>query len=938
AEDVTVIGGTRMLLGPDRRPSTDLAPTFMAPKGLDPGTELLFELRIISPFGSQYDTLSVAIAAGDDQTAPLVRSTMIVPAETGVRIVLTTGQYFEADQLRSATAVIYSVEDSTQVAIVEMNLQDGFYDGLWITDTEGEFLLRTTLVDVSGNMGMGSFQRIVVRAWNPPLPSYSPPVGPQWEHLRLSDEALRPVVLDMAFAPSDSSIVYALTQNALWRSTDRGMNWVRAGYMNGHHMFPLNALHMDAIDPLTIYAGNMRSWDGGRSWFGYEGATKAVDPIQPGQVYRLTFWHAPSTVERLEASDNWGDTWRTLDIANITERLSPWVSSVAIHPANTAILYFLYGGWPGAEVYRSPDRGRTWNSVNLPADFVRIQPDPADERGLFGITDGELSYSSDAGDSWRSLRSFPATWPYWQFRTYAHSILLWSVAERSVLVSGDLGVTWSELMLPPLSAAPVPFNHTLAPFVDPRDARRMFLMMGTDGRLPVFMRTQNGGQSWEEVTFPVVDSPAGAIAFDAGGGLHVSGRTAGADAHPGVYTSDNGGMSWRWAAASVPETIPRYEYVPVFRSLLIDSHSGVRLATIPYEVQTAGGGGAGIVDGDLWRSVDAGRSWSPAGFSRYIGGYTDSPTTLVSVAGSYVMGGWMGILASNDGITWEPRHEGLPQRSGSSRPSVTTFALHPANADRMYAAQDDSLWLSADGGSSWDILVTGYFQERITELSFNPSATKLYAIAGQEIHESRDGGRTWSLLVQLERPVEPRAWTPYRLRFHPWDDRRLYVFSSDVLLTTSDAGATWQSIGETLAGRAWFNDVAVDRSNPDILYAATPWGLYRTSTERAATWVEEETQGTVPTQVELSQNYPNPFNPSTTIEYVLPDAAEVRLEIYDLTGQRVRVLVREPQAAGTYRVVWNGVNDEDHPVASGLYVGRLRAGDEIQATKMLLIR
>ena len=94
----------------------------------------------------------------------------------------------------------------------------------------------------------------------------------------------------------------------------------------------------------------------------------------------------------------------------------------------------------------------------------------------------------------------------------------------------------------------------------------------------------------------------------------------------------------------------------------------------------------------------------------------------------------------------------------------------------------------------------------------------------------------------------------------------------------------------------------------------------------------------VPTVFALHTNYPNPFNPSTTIRYQLPQSAEVRLEIFDVLGQKVRTLVAETQPAGFHRMVWDSRNQTGNPVAAGVYLYRLRAGDFEQVRKLLLLK
>jgi hypothetical protein len=93
-----------------------------------------------------------------------------------------------------------------------------------------------------------------------------------------------------------------------------------------------------------------------------------------------------------------------------------------------------------------------------------------------------------------------------------------------------------------------------------------------------------------------------------------------------------------------------------------------------------------------------------------------------------------------------------------------------------------------------------------------------------------------------------------------------------------------------------------------------------------------------PTEFTLDQNYPNPFNPTTTIQYRLPQAATVRLAIYNVAGQLVKVLVNGQQEAGQYRVEWDGRDQAGHSVASGLYLYRIEAGSFTDHRTMMLIK
>ena len=94
-----------------------------------------------------------------------------------------------------------------------------------------------------------------------------------------------------------------------------------------------------------------------------------------------------------------------------------------------------------------------------------------------------------------------------------------------------------------------------------------------------------------------------------------------------------------------------------------------------------------------------------------------------------------------------------------------------------------------------------------------------------------------------------------------------------------------------------------------------------------------------PTSFGLDQNYPNPFNPSTTISYQVPeDGQQVKIVVYNMTGQLVRTLVDANQRAGEYKVLWDGKNDYGQQVSTGLYFFRMRASNFVSVKKMLLVK
>lgn len=88
-----------------------------------------------------------------------------------------------------------------------------------------------------------------------------------------------------------------------------------------------------------------------------------------------------------------------------------------------------------------------------------------------------------------------------------------------------------------------------------------------------------------------------------------------------------------------------------------------------------------------------------------------------------------------------------------------------------------------------------------------------------------------------------------------------------------------------------------------------------------------------PTQFTLSQNYPNPLNPTTTIEYVLPEAQNIKLQVFDITGRLVETLYNGHKEAGHWELTWDASNQ-----SSGIYIYRLIYGDKHISRKMLVLK
>ncbi|MBN2289222.1 MAG: T9SS type A sorting domain-containing protein [Candidatus Glassbacteria bacterium] len=96
----------------------------------------------------------------------------------------------------------------------------------------------------------------------------------------------------------------------------------------------------------------------------------------------------------------------------------------------------------------------------------------------------------------------------------------------------------------------------------------------------------------------------------------------------------------------------------------------------------------------------------------------------------------------------------------------------------------------------------------------------------------------------------------------------------------------------------------------------------------------------LPKAFALGQNYPNPFNPSTTIAFDIPEGKEafVRLNVYNIRGQLVRTLASETMDEGSYKIEWDGKDNNGRFVASGVYFYRIQAGEFSKTRKMVILK
>jgi hypothetical protein len=105
-------------------------------------------------------------------------------------------------------------------------------------------------------------------------------------------------------------------------------------------------------------------------------------------------------------------------------------------------------------------------------------------------------------------------------------------------------------------------------------------------------------------------------------------------------------------------------------------------------------------------------------------------------------------------------------------------------------------------------------------------------------------------------------------------------------------------------------------------------------------FVEKNTNGIplVPLAYSLDQNFPNPFNPSTKIRFTMGHSSHVELDILNVLGQKVKTLFSGDRWIGSYTAEWDGTNDRNARISSGVYFYRIRTEEFIATKKMVLLK
>ncbi|MFC1887683.1 type I pullulanase [Candidatus Cloacimonadota bacterium] len=269
-------------------------------------------------------------------------------------------------------------------------------------------------------------------------------------------------------------------------------------------------------------------------------------------------------------------------------------------------------------------------------------------------------------------------------------------------------------------------------------------------------------------------------------------------------------------------------------------------------------------------------------------------------------------------------------------PGLSNFLHFAVNAAEDFeeialSVNDADLLLEQLEGNSWiadyELTGTGNMQAILTVDDY----TLIRNFSIGSIGRDGGSGRSYDGKVMIQFPAEAVDNNMFFAIFRKDD---IYEIGTNNVLLQEDAIVKFQATDDNKAIYRRSGDLWIEL--PTIFLN----GYVTAQTDRLGEFKLDEAINSIP-NTSILGNYPNPFNPDTEISFQVSakdDLKDCRIEIYNIKGQLVRILIDEPFSAGIHKVIWNGKDNGSNPVASGVYFFNLRIDSRSLTHKMLLLK
>lgn len=546
-------------------------------------------------------------------------------------------------------------------------------------------------------------------------------------------------------------------------------------------------------DPNVVFSGFYRSTDRGLTWTAFKPAlSPEILRFSNKPPYDLIAAEVNGRLT-LQKSTDLGSTWSRISDTRLHVYGSspPGLSDFQISKSNPDVLYTSI---VGAGVLRSANGGKSWTVLlrDLPppqTSFGILQISPTNSNVVFYLYSNSKSAmtvllkTTNGGQNWASVGP---NLDYLRGMTLRidpqNQNVVYFGTSVSQYKTPDGGKTWKKLLLPPM-------RDTRNFWVNPRNTAEVWAT-GSQG-----FKSMNGGATWTRVTFPRLNHPF-MIAIDSKSNLMLASDLD-------LLRSTDDGKTWN---ASEPG--PRA--LQIFDLDVNTSRPGRILAAAgPY---------------GIYRSTDSASIWKLlARFNHASISRIRSHPATASTLGAITTAGRFEI-SRNDGASWKM----LDARSFD-------FAFHAQNEKIIYFVSGKS----TDGGATFHDYNLHTDSSGAQQVESDPTkGNTVYVKTLHTIYKSTNAGDTW-LNLPIHDPEQLLT-----LKIAPSNPEFLYVGSNNGIWTSSNGGASWTRYGKE--SFALLDPVAIDVSNPQVLFATQYGFAIKLSTDGGKSFTDFDRNGLAP--------------------------------------------------------------------------------------------
>jgi photosystem II stability/assembly factor-like uncharacterized protein len=313
-------------------------------------------------------------------------------------------------------------------------------------------------------------------------------------------------------------------------------------------------------------------------------------------------------------------------------------------------------------------------------------------------------------------------------------------------------------------------------------------------------------------------------------------------------------------------------------------------------------------------TIDGGRNWQIANVRAEEGMFRE--IYFRDGLNGFLMTDRVIYMTSNGGLNWSRQASGFEVQ----------FLRRIAFADKSRGwllgktAISFPTYETTNGGQSWNRST-----HEFTAITFLDSLTG-FAIENGSVHRSVDGGNSWKQVSE-----DPAKFAPWTSNMTFTDTTNGWIWNWFNVYHTNNGGRTWL-LEKGISGISDVFPGGLFMRNKDIGWAVGAGGLIFKYAPDNTTAVFNPSRNS-PSDFKLFQNYPNPFNPTTTIRHFLPLRAQIEISLFNLLGQKVKILFSGMQNPGVHDIELDRTE-----LPSGIYFYQLKTDSFVETKKCMIVR